>query len=51
MNDTSGGALLTELGRRLVSGSLSDAAIQRATEATPNFSILGSRHKTTRIAR
>jgi molybdenum storage protein len=33
-------ALLTDLGRRLVSGSLSDAAIQRATEATPNFAIL-----------
>jgi molybdenum storage protein len=33
-------ALLTELGKRLVSGSLSDAAIQAATEATPNFAIL-----------
>jgi len=33
-------AALTELGRRLVGGSLSDAAIQRATEATPNFAIL-----------
>src|SRR3954464_10460489 len=33
-------ALLTELGQRLVSGSLSDAAIQRATEATPDFAIL-----------
>ena len=32
--------LLTELGRRLVAGSLSDAAIQRATEATPNHAIL-----------
>jgi len=32
--------LLTELGKRLVSGSLSDAAIQSATEATPNFAIL-----------
>jgi molybdenum storage protein len=32
--------VLTELGRRLVSGSLSDAAIQRATEATPDFAIL-----------
>jgi molybdenum storage protein len=35
-NDT----MLTELGRRLVGGSLSDEAIQRATEATPNFAIL-----------
>ena len=32
--------LLTELGKRLVSGSLSDAAIQAVTEATPNFAIL-----------
>src|SRR5215831_7491745 len=32
--------MVTELGRRLVAGSLSDPAIQRATEATPNFSIL-----------
>jgi molybdenum storage protein len=32
--------LLTDLGKRLVSGSLTDAAIQRATEATPNFAIL-----------
>jgi molybdenum storage protein len=32
--------MLTELGRRLVSGSLSDATIQRATETTPNFAIL-----------
>jgi molybdenum storage protein len=40
MPDTAEDAALTDLGRRLVSGSLSDAAIQRATEATPNFSIL-----------
>jgi molybdenum storage protein len=40
MNDTSGAALLTELGRRLVTGSLTDEAIQRATEATPDFAIL-----------
>lgn len=40
MNDTADNAMLTELGRRLVGGSLSDAAIQRATEATPNFAIL-----------
>jgi molybdenum storage protein len=32
--------LLTDLGRRLIAGSLSDAALQRATEATPNFAIL-----------
>jgi molybdenum storage protein len=33
-------AILTELGQRLVSGSLSDATLQRATEATPNLAIL-----------
>src|SRR3954467_9070 len=33
-------AMLTELGKRLVSGSLSDAAIQKATEATPSHAIL-----------
>ena len=33
-------AMLTDLGRRLVSGSLSDADIQRATEATANVPIL-----------
>jgi molybdenum storage protein len=33
-------SMLTELGQRLVSGSLSDAAIQKATEVTPNFAIL-----------
>src|SRR5437660_8383160 len=32
--------MLTELGKRLVGGSLSDAAIQKATEATPNYRIL-----------
>ena len=32
--------MLTDLGKRLVSGSLSDTAIQAATEATPNFAIL-----------
>jgi molybdenum storage protein len=32
--------MLTELGMRLLSGSMSDAAIQEATEATPNFAIL-----------
>jgi hypothetical protein len=33
-------SVLTELGRRLVSGSLTDAAIQKATEDTPSFPIL-----------
>ena len=33
-------AILTELGKRLVSGSLSDAALQKATEATPSHAIL-----------
>jgi molybdenum storage protein len=40
MPDTTDNAMLTDLGRRLVSASLSDAAIQRGTEATPNFAIL-----------
>jgi molybdenum storage protein len=40
MNDTTADALLTDLGRRLIGGSLSDAAIQQATEATPDFAIL-----------
>jgi molybdenum storage protein len=40
MNETTDNAMLTDLGKRLVGGSLSDAAIQRATEATPNFAIL-----------
>jgi len=40
MPNTKDDAMLTELGWRLVSGSLSDAAIQRATEATPDFAIL-----------
>src|ERR1700681_1802535 len=33
-------AMLTALGRRLAGGSLSDAAIQKATEATPDHAIL-----------
>ena len=33
-------AVLSELGRKLVAGSLSDAAIQRATAATPDYAIL-----------
>jgi molybdenum storage protein len=40
MSDATQDAMLTDLGRRLVSGSLSDPAIQQATEATPNFPIL-----------
>lgn len=32
--------LLTSLGKKLVSGSLSDTAVMQATEATPNFNIL-----------
>src|SRR5262244_3947545 len=32
--------LLTSLGKRLVSGSLSDTALLQATEASPNFAIL-----------
>jgi len=40
MADQTDTAQLTDLGRRLVAGSLSDQAIQRATEATPNFAIL-----------
>lgn len=40
MPDPVQNAMLTELGRRLVSGSLSDATLQRASEATPNLAIL-----------
>jgi molybdenum storage protein len=40
MRDGTGYSTLTDLGRRLVNGSLSDAAIQRDTEATPNMAIL-----------
>src|SRR5438309_3858111 len=40
MHDAPGNAMLTDLGRRLVGGSLSDAAIQKATEATPDLAIL-----------
>jgi molybdenum storage protein len=40
MQDVMGNAVLTELGRRLIEGSLSDAELQRATETTPNFAIL-----------
>src|ERR1700758_4422714 len=34
------GAMLTELGKRLVSGSLSDESIMRATERTPNLALV-----------
>src|SRR6201990_3712439 len=40
MNETTDNSMLTNLGRRLVGGSLTDPEIQRATEATPNFAIL-----------
>jgi molybdenum storage protein len=40
MRDMKEDALLTELGQKLIGGSLSDAALMRATEATPNFAIL-----------
>jgi molybdenum storage protein len=40
MQDTTAIATLTDLGRRLVAGSLSDAALAQATAATPNFAIL-----------
>jgi molybdenum storage protein len=40
MHDTTSKEMLTALGRRLINGSLSDAAIQAATEQTPNFAIL-----------
>ena len=40
MLEKTSSAMLTDLGKRLVSGSLSDTAIQAATEATPNFAIL-----------
>jgi molybdenum storage protein len=33
-------SLLTGLGKQLLSGSLTDASVQRATEDTPNFTIL-----------
>src|SRR5215470_4721222 len=40
MTDPLNSAMLPELGQRLLSGSLSDAALQRATEETPDFAIL-----------
>ena len=40
MTDAARDLMLTELRQRLVDGSLSDATLQRATEATPNLAIL-----------
>jgi molybdenum storage protein len=40
MTDRDNNAILTMLGKQLVSGSLNDAAVQRATEDTPNLAIL-----------
>lgn len=40
MTITSNNPLLTPLGERLVAGSLSDAALMQATEATPDYQIL-----------
>jgi molybdenum storage protein len=40
MNEPADSVELSELAKRLQSGTLSDAALQRATEATPNLAIL-----------
>jgi molybdenum storage protein len=40
MSDVIHKGVLTDLGQRLVAGSLSDAALQRATDATPTLAIL-----------
>lgn len=40
MSELEQDTFFTELGRQMVSGSLSDAAIQKATEETPTFPIL-----------
>ncbi len=40
MTNMDSNPLLTALGKRLVSGSLSDTAVMQATEATPNYNIL-----------
>jgi molybdenum storage protein len=40
MSNLDNSPMLTSLGKRLVSGSLSDTAVMQATEATPNFNIL-----------
>src|ERR1043165_8035505 len=44
MPEMADNGVLTELGKRRVSGSLSDAALARATEATPNVAILPWAH-------
>ena len=40
MTNIDNNPMLTSLGKKLVAGSLSDAAVMQATEATPNFNIL-----------
>lgn len=40
MTNTGNNPLFTPLGERLIAGSLSDATLMQATEATPNFQIL-----------
>lgn len=40
MSNLDNNPMLTSLGKRLVSGSLSDTAVMQATAATPDFSIL-----------
>jgi molybdenum storage protein len=40
MHDLTSKDVLSDLGQRLLGGSLSDAALQEATERTPNFAIL-----------
>jgi molybdenum storage protein len=40
MKDASESAALTSLGKQLISGSLSDSGLMRATEETPDFAIL-----------
>lgn len=40
MTDQNNNPPLTALGKRLVTGSVNDAAVMQATEATPNFTIL-----------
>lgn len=40
MTDIDNNTILSALGKQLVSGSLNDAAVQQATEDTPNFAIL-----------
>src|SRR4051812_22920021 len=40
MSNPANNAMLIELGQRLLNGSLNDAAVQRATESTPDLAIL-----------